>query len=568
MEEAGIMRRYSHLLMILGMSVFFFTGLGHVHLFDWDEINFAESAREMIETSNYLSVQINYQPFWEKPPLFFWMQAISMKVFGINEFAARFPNAVFGIIYLMTLSVIGKKFSSEKNFPRIWMLLMFGSFLPHIYFKSGIIDPVFNYFIFLSVYFVYRVFESEGKSLKVIFLSGLFCGLSFLTKGPVGLLLLMGTIGLVSLTLIFFNDADKGKFNFTRGVNTIKRLFFRSFVWYPIFIFLFGFLSVVSVWIGAELYFHGWDILNKFVQYQIELFTEPVASHGQPFYYHFVVVFFGCFPASVFAIPQILKFSPKTGSSFTIWMVSLFWVVIIIFSLSTTKIVHYSSMTYLPLTFLAAIYFQKLIAHREKIKNYILILYILLGVLWFFIFLLVPYILKNPSIILPYISDQAAINSLLMSSIMNGYEPIIGIIFATGILTSIWYIIQKKLFKALWIVSISVGMTLMLTNFMILPAVERLSQGPAINFYKTLADQDVYVTPIGFKSYAQYFYAKTKPQLHSRNADIEWLVKGDIDKDVYFVSKSDNTELEKYQDIQKIRSEGGFSFYVRNKKKD
>ena len=71
MEEAGIMRRYSHLLMILGMSVFFFTGLGHVHLFDWDEINFAESAREMIETSNYLSVQINYQPFWEKPPVFF-----------------------------------------------------------------------------------------------------------------------------------------------------------------------------------------------------------------------------------------------------------------------------------------------------------------------------------------------------------------------------------------------------------------------------------------------------------------------------------------------------------------
>jgi 4-amino-4-deoxy-L-arabinose transferase-like glycosyltransferase len=71
----------------------------------------------MIETSNYLSVQINYQPFWEKPPLFFWMQAISMKVFGINEFAARFPNAVFGIIYLMTLSVIGKKFSSEKIFP-------------------------------------------------------------------------------------------------------------------------------------------------------------------------------------------------------------------------------------------------------------------------------------------------------------------------------------------------------------------------------------------------------------------------------------------------------------------
>jgi 4-amino-4-deoxy-L-arabinose transferase-like glycosyltransferase len=60
-----------------------------------DEINFAESAREMIVTGDYSKVQINFNPFWEKPPLFIWMQVLSMKIFGINEFAARFPNAVF-----------------------------------------------------------------------------------------------------------------------------------------------------------------------------------------------------------------------------------------------------------------------------------------------------------------------------------------------------------------------------------------------------------------------------------------------------------------------------------------
>ena len=53
------------------LSSFFFIGLGNVHLFDWDEINFAESAREMIESGDYLRVQINYLPFWEKPPFFF-----------------------------------------------------------------------------------------------------------------------------------------------------------------------------------------------------------------------------------------------------------------------------------------------------------------------------------------------------------------------------------------------------------------------------------------------------------------------------------------------------------------
>ena len=76
---------------------FFVPYLGQTHLFDWDEINFAESAREMLVSGNYLRVQVDFQPFWEKPPLFFWLQALSMKVFGINEFAARFPNVVVGV---------------------------------------------------------------------------------------------------------------------------------------------------------------------------------------------------------------------------------------------------------------------------------------------------------------------------------------------------------------------------------------------------------------------------------------------------------------------------------------
>ena len=58
-------------IILLGLLLFL-PGLGNVHLFDWDEINFAESAREMINSGNYLTVQINFEPFWEKPPLFIW----------------------------------------------------------------------------------------------------------------------------------------------------------------------------------------------------------------------------------------------------------------------------------------------------------------------------------------------------------------------------------------------------------------------------------------------------------------------------------------------------------------
>ena len=88
------------LVALLGM-VLFIPFLGSVHLFDWDEVNFAESAREMLLSGNYQKVQINFMPFMEKPPLFFWLQAASMKVFGVNEFAARFPNALIGVVTLV-----------------------------------------------------------------------------------------------------------------------------------------------------------------------------------------------------------------------------------------------------------------------------------------------------------------------------------------------------------------------------------------------------------------------------------------------------------------------------------
>ena len=139
---------YRTLLLLIGI-ILFLPFLGAAPLFDWDEINFAESAREMLLTGNYSRVQINFQPFWEKPPLFFWMQAFCMKLFGINEYAARFPNAIFGIITMLTLFEMGRNIR-DNRFGFIWAMCMAGSFLPLVYFKSGIIDPVFNYFIFVA----------------------------------------------------------------------------------------------------------------------------------------------------------------------------------------------------------------------------------------------------------------------------------------------------------------------------------------------------------------------------------------------------------------------------------
>ena len=59
----------AELLIAIAAIMLFVPFLGTTHLFDWDEINFAEASREMLVTSNYAIPQIGFEPFWEKPPL-------------------------------------------------------------------------------------------------------------------------------------------------------------------------------------------------------------------------------------------------------------------------------------------------------------------------------------------------------------------------------------------------------------------------------------------------------------------------------------------------------------------
>ena len=177
--------------------------LGHVHLFDWDEINFAENAREMIASGNYFSVQMNYERFTEKPPLFFWLQVLSMKIWGINEMGARFPNAMAGLATLLVLFRIGKSLI-DVAFARIWVMVYLGTFFTFLYFKSGIIDPWFNLFIFGAIYQFFLLQTEETRHTPRALLTGFLLGLAILTKGPVALLICL-------LTFLVILVREKGK---------------------------------------------------------------------------------------------------------------------------------------------------------------------------------------------------------------------------------------------------------------------------------------------------------------------------------------------------------------------
>ncbi|PKQ69931.1 ArnT family glycosyltransferase [Raineya orbicola] len=539
-------RLYQFFFLLAGL-LFFTTFLGSVHLFDWDEVNFAESAREMLVTGNFTQVQINYRPFWEKPPLFFWLQSVSMSIFGINAFAARLPNAIFGVITLLTFLRIGtRKYSLQMGF--WWAMAYLGSFLPFMYFKSGIIDPVFNYFIFLGVYYLAETIENPSNRKAI--LAGIFTGLAVLTKGPVGFLLIL-------LTFLAF---------------WISERFRKIATWQVVVLYALATALVSSAWFAVELWRGGWWFFKMFIEYQIRLFSTPDAGHEQPFFYHFVVVFLGCFPMSVFALWGFRK-NPKDESPvFHKKMLFLFWVVMILFSIVKTKIVHYSSMAYFPLSFFAARAITQFVVQNSIPKRFEWFLGVLGGI-FALILTALPLFAYYKENFYAYIDDTFAVDCLKTPVKWGGWEFLIGFLYGVAVFWAVWKI-KKQVAKAS--ITLFGASTLVITTYLaiVVPLIEQYSQAPAIEFYKMLRREspNSYVTTVWFKSYAHYFYFQypryQNPNFYQKETyqeNTEWLLNGNIDKDAYFVVKTD--ELHRFQQtyphITMLYQKGGFAFFKR-----
>lgn len=522
-------------------TLLFVPFLGQVHLFDWDEINFAECAREMIVSKDYLRMQINYRPFWEKPPLFIWLQVLSMKTFGINEFAARFPNALAGVITLIALYYTGKRIVNER-LAIWWVILYAATWLPHFYFKSGIIDPIFNLFIFLAFVQVYFIKHGQNKYLHAL-LSGVFLGLAVMTKGPVAILV----AGLSFTTYLIVN----------KGFTGYKLL--------HLFTIAFATLLTTALWFGVEVLQHGFWFVNEFITYQIRLFKTEDAGHGGPFFYHFIVLLIGCFPAAPFLFQYFKKQRAENTqqTDFIKWMWIMFWVVLLLFSIVKTKIVHYSSLCYFPLTFLAALQLYRIAEGKVSLLKPVKILLTVIGVVLAIAITCLPLVGLNKDILIPLIDDPFAVGNLQANVHWSIAEISWGLIYLTGIITAV-VLMRKEFRKGILVLCAVQIITIQVTVLHFTPKIEAISQRAAIEYFQSFIGKDVYVHVLGYKSYAHLFYTQKQPQTNNNYDNEEWLLTGNIDKPAYFICKV--MEADKYRampQLEETGSKNGFVFFKR-----
>lgn len=537
-------------ILIYGL-LFLLPFIGSVHLLDWDEIIFAESAREMMVTGDYMTVSSNYTPFWEKPPLFFWLQVVSMKIFGINEFAARFPNMICGLITLMVIFRIGSRVS-DKRFGILWVITFATAVLPFFYFKSGIIDPWLNMLILLG--FAWFIFyldpdDHQRRYLKLI-LSALFFGLAILTKGPVPVLVF-------ALSFFVFLIVKKVKI---------------SVSFWHVVVFLLVLIGVGGSWYLYQVLVGNIDVLIDFIRYQATLFSKDYAGHGGFAGFHFVILFFGVFPGSILFLISFTKKAEDTDLKhiFRSWMYILFFLVLALFSIVETKLVHYSSLAYFPITFLAAWVWDKWLSRKIEIRGWQLVLISFIALLYATAAVLVPVIGANPRLIpraqfgkFPAFWEEA----LKADITWSGLEFLTGVFLIAGIIFAIW-LIRKREVRGMLVLHFITLLFVTSMVYIYTPKIEAITQRAAIEFIEQHSDEDAYITTLGYRSFATLYYGKRMPDMLPGYDDAEEILARDHSQLIYVIMKKDDKTkyMKRYPDLKLLYEKNGFVFTKKSPK--
>ena len=535
---------YSGIILISAM--FLLPLLGTVDLFDAEETKYAESAREMIVTGDYLDVQIDFKPLAENPPLFYWLQVLSMKLFGINELGARFPNVICGMVSLMLLYSLGRQIYGHR-FGLLWILSFGAAILPFFFFRSGIIDPWFNLFMFtgiaLSIFYLDP--DRRKKRLRNLVLSSFFLGLAVLTKGPVALLIYL-------LTLLAFLAIHRFRISTTAG---------------HVGLFILVLALVGGSWFIIQAARGNSWMIRELFAYQARLLTTGSTVHDGFFGYHLVVLLVGVFPASVIAMKSITKKAEATELQhlFRQWMYLLLLIVLLLFSIVNTKLLHYSSLAYFPLTFLAAWVWDKWLDRKVEIGGWQVLLLVLVGLFLSGLAILFPLLTDHYDWLLR--KDFAFMDPFIREAVKrevhwSGYEWLVGLFLILGVLFASVQILRRD-WSGMLILHLVVLVFVFLSISLFTSRFEGYTQRVAIKFYNSLRGQDVYVNALGFESYSQYFYFDKQPP--REDDSIERLMSGPLDRDAFFVMQVDKKEiyLKRYPQLEVLREKDGYVFAVK-----
>jgi 4-amino-4-deoxy-L-arabinose transferase-like glycosyltransferase len=176
-------------LLLIAFGTLFFQGLGHLPLIDPDEGRYIEIPREMLERGDFITPMLNHVKYFEKPPLHYWLNALSLTVFGENEFAARFAGTLCGLLTVLVTYYLGRQLMGRRSGLYGAILLgTAGGFL--VQSRINFTDMTLTFFLTAAfACFALALRDGESRKARYYYLFYLFMALAVLAKGLIGIVL-------------------------------------------------------------------------------------------------------------------------------------------------------------------------------------------------------------------------------------------------------------------------------------------------------------------------------------------------------------------------------------------
>lgn len=352
--------------------------LGDHHLISPDETRYVGISWEMLKANNYLIPTIAGSPFLGKPILFYWLNILAFKLFGVNEFAARFFPAILASItaifaYFATIIVFNRRVAVLSAI-LIAITPMFFA-LGHYANMDGEVASWLNLALFSLMVGLYLKKGEKSRNLW-LYLAYIFAAFAFLTKGLIGLFF-------PAMTL-FFWCLILNNWRVLLNIRLISGLILFLIIILP------WFFVVEAKYSGFMAYFFIW---NQFVRYLGSDFNQH-----KPLYFYVPLVIGGVFPftiyffqTQIFHIKNFLKNKKEHQSSLLLWL----WVILIFifFSIPKSKLPGYIGPVFPALAVLMAVYLDKIWQKKlSKINQWVTFCFALLIILVAITLVVLPFI--------------------------------------------------------------------------------------------------------------------------------------------------------------------------------
>ncbi len=170
------------LVILLALS-FYFSKLGGHGLATWDDCYYAEKAKEILQTGDWLTMHYNREPIFDNPPFYMWLAALSFKIFGVTDYAAKFPSALMGVLTVALTFVLGRRwFDAWTGFFAAFVLAATPTF--NKYARHAMLDVTLTFFVTLALFSLVLALE---KDRRYFLLWGTAIAIGVLIKSVLGL---------------------------------------------------------------------------------------------------------------------------------------------------------------------------------------------------------------------------------------------------------------------------------------------------------------------------------------------------------------------------------------------